>query len=155
MMKNFFHRILASTALCLAAVGVSCCNSPSVEEKGPVFVFSYHQNGGIDKSYYFSEDTPYPSELSEWIEYNNGKLYYATMLTYAPDGISLCFPAQKLQFSFRSDIVYDGSGYRTLTQKDREFMDWLKMLPWLSNQTPDNSPDSWLYKGTTTMPSCK
>ena len=39
------HRILTSTALCLAALGLSSCCHPSVEERGPVLAFSFQQNG--------------------------------------------------------------------------------------------------------------
>ena len=139
---NIFPKILATTALCLAAVGLNSCSFSSVEERGPVLAFSYHQNGGVDKAYYFPENTPYPRELSEWIEYNNGKLYHATMVTYAPGGISLHFPAQKLHFSFHADIIHDGSNYRNLTQQDKAFLDWLKSLPRMSNQVSDELPSA-------------
>lgn len=145
-------RILATTALCLAAVGVNSCSYPSVEERGPVLAFSYQQNGQLEKSYYLSEHTPYPRELRAWIEYNNSKLYYTTMVTYAPVGIGLCFPSQQLYFTFLGDIVYDGSNCRSLTPKDKEFLDWLKSLPWVCIQASDNYPNSWLYRGSPTMP---
>lgn len=145
-------RILASTVLWLAAVAVlNACSFPSVEEKGPVLAFSYHQSGDIDHAYQFPENTPYPRELRDWIEYNNGKLYYATMVTYAPGSISLHFPAQQLHFSFHADIIHDGSNYRSLTPEDREFLDWLKSLPWMSNQAADNLP-SVLYGNTPARP---
>ena len=135
-----FHKILATTALCLAMVGVSSCRFPAVEERGPVLAFSYQQDGSVDKAYAFSKDSPYPRELSEWIEFNNGKLYHATMVTYAPGGsISLMFPSQQLHFSFRTDIIYDGSSYRNLTQQDKEFLDWLKSLLLMSKKAPDNN----------------
>ena len=137
-----FHKILATTALCLAMVGVSSCRFPAVEERGPVLAFSYQQDGSVDKAYAFSKDSPYPRELSEWIEYNNGKLYHATMVTYAPGGISLHFPAQKLHFSFHADIIHDGSNYRNLTQQDKAFLDWLKSLPRMSNQVSDELPSA-------------
>ena len=144
-------RILTTTALCLAALGLSSCCHPSVEERGPVLAFSFQQNGRLDKSYYFSEDAPYPRELRDWIEYNNGKFYYTTIVTYAPVGINLCFPAQHLHFSFLDNMVYDGSNYRSLTPKDKEFLDWLKSLPWMSNQSPESYPNSWLYRGSPTI----
>ena len=134
-----FLRILATTALCLAAMGLNSCSYPSVEERGSVLAFAYHQTGGIDNAYYFPENTPYPRELRDWIEYNNGKLYYATMVTYAPGSISLMFPSQQLHFSFRTDIIYDGSNYRNLTQQDKDFLDWLKSLLLVGKQAPDNN----------------
>lgn len=137
---------LALSVLCLAAaVGVSSCSFPSVEERGPVLAFKYHQDGSIDSMYCFTEDAPYPRELNEWIEYNNGKLYYVTMVTYAPCGTTLSFPSQQLHFSFLSDIVYDGSNYRKLTRKDRVFLEWLKSLAWMSNQDAD-TPSSASFR---------
>ena len=153
MTMPIIPRILTTTtALCLAAMGLNSCSYPSVEERGPVLAVSYHPSGQVDKAYYFSDDSPYPRELSDWIEYNNGKRFHATMVTYAPVGIHLSFPSQQLHFSFLGDIVYDGSNYRSLTSKDKEFLDWLKSLPWVSNQAQDNYPDSWLYRGSPTMP---
>lgn len=149
---TYMHKILTAAAICLAAVGLESCRFHSVEKRGPVIAFSYHQNGSVDKAYYFSEKLPYPDKLGDWIEYNNGKLYYATMVSYAPEGICLLFPSQQLHFSFRSDIVYDGSNYRSLTPKDKEFLAWLKSLPWLSNQASDNYTNSSLFRVPAPMP---
>ena len=116
------HRILATTALCLAA-GINSCRFFTVEHDKPAVAHIY-DGGSIAKQITFTGEQPHPEELRSWIDFNNGKLYRATLAYWVPN-VTLCFPDQPGHFSFYTKYVQAGSHIRRSTDEDKAFLNWL------------------------------
>ena len=118
-------RILATAALCLAALGLSSCRFPSIKPKQEMVACIY-QDCRIDKYVSFTRGKQHPKEIQEWIQYNNGKLYHWTLAEYVPKILLKC---PGIDVAFYSNSVQMGSFIRSATEQDKLFMDWLKNQP--------------------------
>ena len=123
--RSISPRILTTTALCLAAVGLSSCRFPSIKPQQEMVAYIY-QDCRIDKHVSFTRGKQHPKEIQEWIQYNNGKLYHWTLAEYVPKIVLIC---PGIDVTFYSDSVQMGTFIRSATEKDKLFMDWLKNQP--------------------------
>ena len=118
-----FHRILATTAICLAVVGLNSCRLPSIKPQQEMVAIIYQDNLKLVS---FTRGKQHPKEIQEWLQYNNGKLYHWTLAEYVPKILLKC---PGIDVTFYSDSVQMGTFIRSATEKDKLFMDWLKNQP--------------------------
>ena len=120
-----FRKIIATTALCLAAVGLNSCRFPSIKPQQEMVAYIY-QDCRIDKQVSFTRGKQHPKEIQDWIQYNNGKLYHWTLAEYVPKIVLIC---PGIDVTFYSNSVQMGTFIRSASAKDKLFMEWLKNQP--------------------------
>ena len=94
----------------------------------------------MKKTVRFAAETPAPTELQEWVKFNNGTWYRPTITNYVPKYV-VNFPDISRGFTFYTKSVQVGTFVRDITDEDRAFLNWLDTQPG-ETRCPDCS-DSW------------
>jgi hypothetical protein len=115
------------------------CYSPSVNLPQAAVAYIY-ENGGVKKTVRFTAENPAPTELQEWVKFNNGTWYRPTITNYVPKYV-VNFPDISRGFTFYTKSVQVGTFVHDMTDEDRAFLNWLDTQPG-ETRCPDCS-DSW------------
>ena len=115
------------------------CYSPSVDLPQSTVAYIY-ENAAVKKTVRFTAETPAPTELQEWVKFNNGTWYRPTITNYVPKYV-VNFPDISRGFTFYTKSVQVGTFVRDMTDEDRAFLNWLDTQPG-ETRCPDCS-DSW------------
>ena len=131
-MKTFFHKILATTALCLAAVGVSSCsaqaapNQAALEQAEQQIRLQWQKNPKL--SYH---SLTYKATLQECME--SGRFYVQRVLTLQGTWIPVQeLPTETLVFrgereGFKLGKTLGGAGYFFCSPETGELVAYLLM----------------------------
>ncbi|MDO5449540.1 MAG: hypothetical protein Q4F30_01485 [Akkermansia sp.] len=132
MMKTIFHKILATTALCLAAVGVSSCsaqaapNQAALEQAEQQIRLQWQKNPKL--SYH---SLTYKATLQECME--SGRFYVQRVLTLQGTWIPVQeLPTETLVFrgereGFKLGKTLGGAGYFFCSPETGELVAYLLM----------------------------
>ena len=132
MMKTIFHKILATTALCLAAVGVSSCsaqaapNQAALEQAEQQIRLQWQKNPKL--SYH---SLTYKATLQECME--SGRFYVQRVLTLQETWIPVQeLPTETLVFrgereGFKLGKTLGGAGYFFCSPETGELVAYLLM----------------------------
>ena len=120
-----FHKILSTSVLVLAAVGLNSCRFGSLELQQKMIAYVY-QGGHINKRVSFTQGQQHPKEIQDWIQFNNSKLYHLTLAEYVPHIVLIC---PGIDVTFYSNSVQMGTFIRSVTEEDKQFVEWLMNQP--------------------------
>lgn len=154
-MNRIFKISLLAVALGAFAF-LNGCYSPSVSLPQAAVAYIY-ENGGVKKTVRFTAGNPAPTELQQWVEFNNGTWYRPTITYYVPKYV-LNFPESSTGFTFYTKSVQTGTFVRDMTDEDRAFLNWLgsqpgeTRCPECRNSWPGSSCTSCGGKGVVPIP---